>query len=1360
MYISSFHIDGFGMLSQVGIEKLPQGLSVFLGKNEAGKSTCLDFFRTMLTGYPAARSKKQHERNYLPLNSTGPAGGFLCLETTQHGLVRLTRKPPKSKDEIILTDAQGQILDLALLDSILSGITRDVYRNVFGFSLNELQVFDSLDSEGVRHALYGASFGMGLRPPSKVLEELENYMDKQFKNRGNNPTLNVAFRNLQQIQTQIDEAQSLCARFDTLTLEKEKLESIIQDIRTQKSNLESLRHTAEKQLGVWRQWDEWRSIEGRLARLETVPETFPEDGPARLKRAQELAQEATRRVNTQQDRCNKLEQSMAALEINSVALEQLTLLQGLSERKTSFRQAQSNLAPQSAALKRSEAALEQYLADLGPDWDCERIRKTDRSLFARGEMEQQATDLQSAEQTHLAAMHALEKANSAVEHANYEHTLAKNNLESLPYPASSLNDTEREQVRRSISHIESAQNTLKEKQAALQSAEQSFQRNLSPLHIRLTDEESQRKTMQRLTTLLEQQDKALSLAEASEKAHKLTREAEQSVEQASEAEEMARARLERARTQSRENSTNSKTDLDARAKAVRALRTMYNNFCAEKERLAELTERINTSIAPAPVKSLALMLMGFIILGLGLAGILIPMYWDITEIQLTPRLIIPLSQWSSYLVVLTGAAFLAGGLPRSGPETKRFELEQKELEARANSMRLRLIDMEGNIQEQCVVAQVQAADNITLDAVELLLEREREQYAANERLSVEISGLDVEFNTMHEKLKQKREALNTVQSEEQQARHRWHDHLRTHHVETIPAPEAATTFFARVEAAILAHSSLHNLREEINQLEQQINEFSLFLTKVSPIANILEKQVQPITMEENQDKNSETEQTAEEIKLEPIPPSIHDILQASVRVLETCREADEMQSERLKAESLVHNAVYNRDQSTKNQADAIAAFSASEQNLESMRTAWVERLQELSMDTQVSPAMLRTALDSMERCLAVELEITGVKEEIQRLENECVALVNPLKNILKSLNMPLPSVANADIPYQEDWLNTLDTLLSLAQSAYENTKLQKQYKEQLNSQEEELHEARTALSDAKATEDSLLHLAKTKNIDEFLRLASVRAERHDLWQRKADLEEALRFAAGENNFDDFMQSFISTDQHEREVFISSTQSNIDKLNQEDQEQSTTLASVSAQLNTLTTTEELAQLRQQESDLQENITQTANKWASYALARQLLLQAKQRFESERQPQVIRMASEIFAHITGGRWQGITAKLDENSLQVFPPHGAPASPLNLSRGTQEQLYLSLRLAYIRNHAEHATALPVIMDDILVNFDPERAQQTAKSLLSLTKGPRAHQVLFFTCHPHIADMLQTINPDSERFLVEGGNIHQASL
>ncbi len=81
-----------------------------------------------------------------------------------------------------------------------------------------------------------------------------------------------------------------------------------------------------------------------------------------------------------------------------------------------------------------------------------------------------------------------------------------------------------------------------------------------------------------------------------------------------------------------------------------------------------------------------------------------------------------------------------------------------------------------------------------------------------------------------------------------------------------------------------------------------------------------------------------------------------------------------------------------------------------------------------------------------------------------------------------------------------------------------------------------------------------------------------------------------------------------------------------------------------------------------------------------------------------------------------------------------HGAGAGTTrgsgtaNLSGGTAQQLYLAVRFGLVEHFAETAEPLPIVMDDILVNFDPERAQLTARSIERLAES---QQVIYFTCH-----------------------------
>lgn len=238
---------------------------------------------------------------------------------------------------------------------------------------------------------------------------------------------------------------------------------------------------------------------------------------------------------------------------------------------------------------------------------------------------------------------------------------------------------------------------------------------------------------------------------------------------------------------------------------------------------------------------------------------------------------------------------------------------------------------------------------------------------------------------------------------------------------------------------------------------------------------------------------------------------------------------------------------------------------------------------------------------------------------------------------------------------------------------------------------------------------------------------------------------------------EFLASFREEEQESQEKRSAAIQEELNGIQDEEQDLATAVAGLSAKVTALARTDDLAELRQQEALLLESMERMALAWSRRALAREILLNAKRIFERERQPEVIRQASDIFARITGRRWRGISASLENSSLSILPDQGEPVPPEALSRGTQEQAYLALRLAYIKNHAAHAAPLPVIMDEVLVNFDPERAERTARAFAELADGREspAHQLLYFTCQPHMVDVLRAAAPGAPLFKVESGGI-----
>ena len=156
-----------------------------------------------------------------------------------------------------------------------------------------------------------------------------------------------------------------------------------------------------------------------------------------------------------------------------------------------------------------------------------------------------------------------------------------------------------------------------------------------------------------------------------------------------------------------------------------------------------------------------------------------------------------------------------------------------------------------------------------------------------------------------------------------------------------------------------------------------------------------------------------------------------------------------------------------------------------------------------------------------------------------------------------------------------------------------------------------------------------------------------------------------------------------------------------------------------------------------------IDASAEMWAVVTLCKTLLDETRKIYENDRQPEVLRHASRFFKTMSHGRYARVVAPLDGTEIQVERHDGVRLLPHLLSRGTAEQLYLAIRFALLRDYAGHADPLPVVFDDVFVNFDPQRTRTTFEAVSELTE---THQVLLFTCHPHVVALAQEIVPTAQ--------------
>jgi len=142
------------------------------------------------------------------------------------------------------------------------------------------------------------------------------------------------------------------------------------------------------------------------------------------------------------------------------------------------------------------------------------------------------------------------------------------------------------------------------------------------------------------------------------------------------------------------------------------------------------------------------------------------------------------------------------------------------------------------------------------------------------------------------------------------------------------------------------------------------------------------------------------------------------------------------------------------------------------------------------------------------------------------------------------------------------------------------------------------------------------------------------------------------------------------------------------------------------------------------------------WARLRLAHALLKESLNRFRERAQAPMVAAASTYFSLMTGGRYQRLVADEadDKPVLRAERADGVRIGVEAMSDGTADQLYLALRLAALDLRRASHPHMPLVLDDVLITSDDERAANVLRALARFAEGG---QVMIFTHHRHLIDV-----------------------
>jgi uncharacterized protein YhaN len=177
-----------------------------------------------------------------------------------------------------------------------------------------------------------------------------------------------------------------------------------------------------------------------------------------------------------------------------------------------------------------------------------------------------------------------------------------------------------------------------------------------------------------------------------------------------------------------------------------------------------------------------------------------------------------------------------------------------------------------------------------------------------------------------------------------------------------------------------------------------------------------------------------------------------------------------------------------------------------------------------------------------------------------------------------------------------------------------------------------------------------------------------------------------------------------------------------------------LGSLKHEIGRLEEDDQAADLRFELAQVQRRLQLATAEWFAVESAAQSFDQIRRQFERTHQPEMLSAASRFLEKLTLGKYRSVWMPLGERVLQVDDEHGSTLPVERLSRGTREQLFLAVRLAVVHDLAGRGIQLPLILDDVFVNFDEQRTDAALDLLLEFAS--RGQQILFFTCHKWLAE------------------------
>ena len=396
------------------------------------------------------------------------------------------------------------------------------------------------------------------------------------------------------------------------------------------------------------------------------------------------------------------------------------------------------------------------------------------------------------------------------------------------------------------------------------------------------------------------------------------------------------------------------------------------------------------------------------------------------------------------------------------------------------------------------------------------------------------------------------------------------------------------------------------------------------------------------------------------------------------------------------------------------------------EELQRWESQWAEAMQAIGCDENVTAAQalarvhclreLATSFAEWERCGA---DITSAQQRIEEFEQEVQSLVNSVGQELTEHT----AVEAATLLKEK-----LEKARSLKQAADERERRRQTLKEEIDG-------LKTESNDLNSTLAQFLSLAGVKSLDGIDKIEALSL----VASQKSELDEELRQTSAGQDLDQFIAEAEMADGDELKAQISNLNTELSELKTKRDEIGKKIGEVETRMEEIDGNDAAARADQQAMNCLSQIYDDARQFLRLRIAETILRQQVERYRDENKDPLLAKASQYFSEMTDNEFLGLESDYDESGEPIIVglrKNKEKVLTEAMSDGTLDPLFLSLRLAYLQEKLAQFEPMPLVVDDILIHLDDERALATLKVLVDFSKQT---QVLFFTHHRRLQELTE---------------------